>query len=230
MVTFIYRDPFKNIPIETREGASEVLRQAFNIRNRESKQRRFGFSTSEDAVTWVVFTYLLRSGQLAGALQRTGLIADETSIMAPALLLWGVPIGNDPRGAAIRKHLSDLCTSLREDADSFSEPDVIIDLGEKGLVFFEVKYHSRNDLKPGNYPGWSRYASAAALSWRFDDMKASGHYELARNWCLLKSLATDRCPFRKSYPDVLMMQSGQDRNGDNRARSLDCSMQGRIFL
>ena len=37
-------------------------------------------------------------------------------------------------------------------------------------------------------------------------------------------------PFRKSYPDVLMMQSGQDGNGDNGARTLDCSVQGRIFL
>ena len=38
------------------------------------------------------------------------------------------------------------------------------------------------------------------------------------------------CPFRKSYPDVLMMQSGQDRNSDNDTGPLDCSMQGRIFL
>ena len=38
------------------------------------------------------------------------------------------------------------------------------------------------------------------------------------------------CPFRKSYPDVLMMQPSQDRNGDNGARPLDCSTQGRIFL
>jgi hypothetical protein len=36
--------------------------------------------------------------------------------------------------------------------------------------------------------------------------------------------------FRKSYPDVLIMQSGQDGNGDNDARPLDCSMQGRVFL
>src|SRR5262249_43128803 len=105
MVTYIYRDPLKNIPIESREGASEVLSQALNIRNRESKQRLFGFSTSEDAVTWVVFTFLLRSGQLAGALQRAGLFADEKPIMPPALLLWGVPIGNDARGAAIRQRL-----------------------------------------------------------------------------------------------------------------------------
>jgi|ERR1019366_1830916 hypothetical protein len=34
------------------------------------------------------------------------------------------------------------------------------------------------------------------------------------------------CPFRKSYPGVLVMQPSQDRNGDNGTRSLDGSMQG----
>ena len=38
------------------------------------------------------------------------------------------------------------------------------------------------------------------------------------------------CPFRKSYPGVFVMQPSQDRNCDNGARSLDCSVQGRIFL
>jgi hypothetical protein len=38
------------------------------------------------------------------------------------------------------------------------------------------------------------------------------------------------CPFRKSYPAVLVMQPSQDRNSDNGARSLDSSMQWRIFL
>jgi hypothetical protein len=31
------------------------------------------------------------------------------------------------------------------------------------------------------------------------------------------------CPFRKLYPDVLMMEPGQDRNGYNGARPLDGS-------
>jgi hypothetical protein len=39
-----------------------------------------------------------------------------------------------------------------------------------------------------------------------------------------------RCPFRKSYPDVLVMQSCQDWNGGDDTGPLDCSMQGRIFL
>ena len=47
----------------------------------------------------------------------------------------------------------------------------------------------------------------------------------------LRSLCSSRnyCPFRKSYPDVLVMQSSQDGNGGNGARSLDRSMQRRIF-
>jgi hypothetical protein len=191
-VTYIHRDPLGNIPIESREGASHALGQALNVRNRESKRRRFGFSTSEDAVTWVVFTYLLRSNQLLAALRRAGLIADEPLTTTPTLLLWGAPIDNGPRGAEIRKQLSDLCACLQEDPNSFSEPDVIVDLGEDGLMFIEVKHRSGNDLQPADYAGWSRYASAARLSWRIKGVKASGCYELARNWCLLKSLAAER--------------------------------------
>jgi len=73
-----------------------------------------------------------------------------------------------------------------------SEPDVIIDHGEHGLIFIEVWHLSSNDLKPVDYPGWSRYASAARVDWRIEDIKTSGRYELAQNWCLLKSLAAER--------------------------------------
>jgi len=76
--------------------------------------------------------------------------------------------------------------------NSFSEPDVIVDFGEDGLMFIEVKHLSRNDLKPVDYSGWSRYGSPARLAWRIEDVKASGCYELARNWCLLKNLAEER--------------------------------------
>lgn len=191
-VTFIYRDPLANIPLECREGANDALSQALNVRNRESKRRRFGFSTSEDAVTWVVFTYLLRSGQLLSALQRVGLVADMVSSDAPTLLLWGVPVGDGAHGIEIRRQLSDLCTSLKEEPNSFSEPDVIVDLGAAGLMFIEVKHLSGNDLKPADYPGWSKYSSVARLKWQIEAVKASGCYELARNWSLLNGLAADR--------------------------------------
>jgi hypothetical protein len=37
------------------------------------------------------------------------------------------------------------------------------------------------------------------------------------------------CPFRKSYPHVLVMRSGQDENGDNGIGPLDRPSQGRVF-
>jgi len=121
-VTYIHRDPLMNIPIAIRDGASEALSQALNVRSRGSKRRRFGFSTSEDAVTWVVFTYLQRSGQLHTALRRAGLIAAGTFTTAPTLLLWGAPVDNCARGTEIRKQLSDLCTGLLEDPIPFPSP------------------------------------------------------------------------------------------------------------
>jgi hypothetical protein len=38
------------------------------------------------------------------------------------------------------------------------------------------------------------------------------------------------CPFRKSYPDVLVVQSSQNRNGDDGASALNCSMQWHVLL
>jgi bifunctional non-homologous end joining protein LigD len=40
----------------------------------------------------------------------------------------------------------------------------------------------------------------------------------------------DGCPFRKSYPHILMMESGQNGDGDDLPIPLDCSTQGCIFL
>jgi hypothetical protein len=37
------------------------------------------------------------------------------------------------------------------------------------------------------------------------------------------------CPFRKSYPDVLVVQPGQDWDGDNDTAPLDRASQGRIL-
>src|SRR5438105_2624551 len=69
-VTYIQREPLHNIPRQIREGADVALANALNVRNRLSKRKRFGFSTSEDAITWVVFVHLLRSGALESVLQR----------------------------------------------------------------------------------------------------------------------------------------------------------------
>jgi hypothetical protein len=192
-VTFIYSEPLMNVPKDCREGAKEVLARALNVQSRGSKLRRFGFSTSEDAVTWVVFTYLLRANRLLATLRRAELVSAGAAPGAPpTLLLWGVPVGDGCHGEEIRSRLKQVCGALGEDPASLSEPDVIVDLGDDGLLFIEVKYRSGNDQGPRDDSHWSRYATAPELGWNIDGIKASGCYELARNWCLLTTLADAR--------------------------------------
>lgn len=188
-VTYIHHYPLQNIPEKIRPGAGRVLDRALNERNRKSKRQRFGFSTSEDAVSWVVFAQLFRSGGLLATLQRTGVV-DQKVQTPPSLYLWGAPVDSDDDG--LRSELVDLCSRLGENPKSFSEPDVIVDLGPDGLVFIEVKHRSGNDLQSEDYPGWSRYFPADGLAWDEAAVKASGCYELARNWRLLRGLAGDR--------------------------------------
>ena len=191
-VTFIYRDPIKNIPAEIVDGAAECLQGSLNRQNLTTKRRRFGFSTSEDAVTWVVFAYLLRSGQLVRALKQCGVVMDSGSASEPSLLLWGSPVDASQPAMAIQARVVGLCDTVGEDRQSRSEPDVVIDLGNAGVIFVEVKYLSGNDSKPSDYPGWSRYMGKAGVFRDEAEVRASGCYELARNWRLLKGVAGDR--------------------------------------
>src|SRR5262249_7032990 len=156
-------------PKEAHAGALETLRAALNTQNREKKESYFGFSTSEDAVTWVVFDYLRRFGLLVPALQQLGLAPTEPRRLEPALLLWGVPIGTSKRAAALRDRLVRECAALGERPNSLSEPDVVFDLGDEGIALIEVKYLSGNDNQPNNYPNWSKYAAPGRLGWRFED-------------------------------------------------------------
>lgn len=189
--TWICREPLKGIPVEIREGAMETLRSAFNERNRRNKETRFGFSTSEDAITWVVFAYLVRSRGLTPALERLGLITSEPRVGTPTVLLWGVPINNYARGEVLKAELRDACRSFTENESSFSEPDVVVDFEGEGVLFIEAKYLASNDKKPADYSGWERYAEAD-LTWNYEAVRNSGYYELARNWCLLNRLAGAR--------------------------------------
>jgi hypothetical protein len=97
--TVIYGDACASVPIEVRDGLIGVLSNALNVRNRSSKLAKFGFSTSEDALTWTVFSYLAAQGLLCDALLECGVSFADRS---PALLLWGVPVDDkDGTGATV---------------------------------------------------------------------------------------------------------------------------------
>ena len=129
--TRIYQDPEMNVPEQSRGGIAETLKLALNERNRPSKRIKFGFSTSEDALTWTVFTYLNMTGQLRAARKPFDLM--DASSNTACLLLWGAPNPLDSRdGKRLRSELMEVCRRLRETGSSYSEPDVIIDFGKSG--------------------------------------------------------------------------------------------------
>ena len=153
--------------------------------------RKFGFTTSEDALTWTVFSYLQEQNSLA-KFARSFLAIEPSS--EPVLLLWGAPVPKDSgQRRMLRRSLSTVLDGLRDNKQSYSEPDVVLDFGMEGLVFIEVKYLSGNDLS-ANTLAIQRYVDASAA---FADHKraiSSGMYELVRNWRIGTDLAGIR-PF-----------------------------------
>lgn len=206
--TTIYKDPLKNIPIEAREGVEMVLAQTLSEKSRVTKHRRFGFSTSEDAVTWVVFSFLARHVPLglSGLGQR---LLGFTNAGKPTLLLWGAPVPADDAGNDLRARLVTVLDDIEKDKTQRSEPDVVLDYGTAGLAFIEVKLHAPNDeAKPAEASKFDKYLASPSAFVDPIMVKESRMYELTRNWRIGWDLAGQR-PFRlvNLGPATLFTQS-----------------------
>jgi len=206
--TTIYKDPLKNIPVEAREGVEMVLAQTLNEKSRVTKRRRFGFSTSEDAVTWVVFSFLALHAPLglSGLGQR---LLHFPNAGKPTLLLWGAPVPADSAGSELRARLVEVLDSIGEDKKRRSEPDVVLDYGPAGLAFIEVKLHAGNDVaKLADAVKFDRYVMNTSAVVVPTAVKSSQMYELARNWRIGWDLA-GQPPFRlvNLGPSSLFTQS-----------------------
>ncbi len=213
--TTIFDDPRLNVPEEVKDGVLDVLALTLNVRNRENKRVKFGFSTSEDNLTWTLFKFLNDSGQLTRVLRGAGLPIQEGVSRHEALLLWGVPIPLDressPVGWGIRRDLEEISNRLGEDPTSRTEPDVLIDFGAHGVFVIEVKHRSGTSLKDVGYPGWNRYYPAGSPLAYAASMRSSKCYELARNWRFGLELTTPtKRPFTLVYlgPDSLFQGEG----------------------
>lgn len=185
--TLIHRDPIANVPPEVRIGAHETLASALNERNRTNKLSKFGFSTSEDALTWTVFSYL--HGQHQGALTR---LYDQAfgvqSVRPPRLLLWGVPVPGGQAELHLAQRLVNVSKVLGENPTARSEPDVVLDFGAAGVVFIEVKYLSGNS-GTSNPSKFDPYVDGSAAFANPASVRDSDLYELARNWRIAHDLA-----------------------------------------
>jgi hypothetical protein len=182
-VVKIHRNPLDNIPTEVHEGALETLSHALNQLNRENKRKKFAFETSEDAATWTVFNYLKQRKCLCESLKRSGVEWLISADLEPTILLWGVPVpGSDRRGIDIKKNLITILNQIGEDPQKYSEPDVILDFGDIGVVIIEVKYRSPNDTLDEKSPKWEKYLHNSSAFADIIGIKKTGYYELARNW------------------------------------------------
>lgn len=193
IVVKIYRNPLDNIPPEIHDGALETLSNALNQLNRENKKKKFAFETSEDAVTWTVFNYFKQKKFLCDSLKLSGVDWLIQKDIEPTVLLWDVPVpGTERRGIDIRENLSTILDQIGENPKKYSEPDVILDFGDIGVVVIEVKYRSPNDTLNENSPKWEKYLLNSSAFSDIIGVKKTGYYELARNWRIAWDLAGGR--------------------------------------
>jgi hypothetical protein len=216
--TVLFDNPLMNVPVQVHGGLLETLALALNERNRDNKRVKFGFSTSEDALTWTVFKYLHDSTRLMAVLRRAGLPIPDRVSRPDAMLLWGVPVpldrvGNE-RGWLVRAQLEAIADKLDENAGSRTEPDVLIDLGPHGVTIIEVKHRNPTDVRASDYAGWNYYYPPDSPLAYAAAMRLSKCYELARNWRFGLELAAEpRRPSTLVYlgPGELFRGSGAKR-------------------
>jgi hypothetical protein len=84
-------------------------------------------------------------------------------------------------------------SGLGENPVSCTEPDVILDVGDGGVIVIEVKFGSANDYRRD--ANWGLYLPNAGAFSNPEEAQASGLYELLRNWRIAHELADGR-PFR----------------------------------
>ena len=216
--TTIYCNPFDNIPAQVRCNLKEVLAQSLNVRKRNRKRVEIGFSTSEDAVTWTLFSYLALHE--TGAFERLGRRWLGVPVKPPTVLFWGVPVPQARKGYKIRDRLISILDRIGEASTRRSEPDIVIDYDRCGLIFIEVKLNSKNDSST-DLNKMERYIAGNPAFVDSAKVKLSGLYQLTRNWRIGWDLAAGR-PFRlvNLGPKTLFARPGQLDNFREWARSL----------
>lgn len=199
--TLIYKDYRNNIPSNLLEHLDETLEKTLNTTNRENKKIKLGFSTSEDAVSWIFIKYFLVNDKLP-VLQKILNLEDEIS----EILMWGVPQIN--RNSGYTEKLQHICDSLGEDKKYYTEPDIII-ITKSESVFIEVKVKSGNDKQAADNRNYDKYL----LDKFYTDIEAakkSSYYELIRNWTIGNIFAENNFKLINLAPQKLFSNENQD--------------------
>lgn len=172
--TIIYNDYIKSIPAKLLDNLTISLKNSQNIRNRKNKENKFGFSTSEDAFTWIFIKYHIQDNRL-------NKLADYFSLKneIQEILLWGVP--QIQSKSQLGNELQNICKKLGENENSLSEPDIIL-VTSNEVAFVEVKLKSKNEIKENEDDKINKYLNPF---YRDNSLAIkSKHYELIRNWTI----------------------------------------------
>lgn len=177
----IYNKYFENVPELLRQDLDFSLNHSINEMNRKNKKNKFGFSTSEDALTWSFFKYFVVKNKFSDLLKILSIKSNETAF---DIYLWGTNICKINNNLDFIDNFNEVSDSFNEVLSKRTEPDVIIKLKDK-LVFIEVKYLSSNELKTDKEK-FKKYLVPDVLE---KEVIESEHYELFRNWAFASKLS-----------------------------------------
>ncbi|MBC5842622.1 hypothetical protein H8R23_14505 [Flavobacterium sp. F-380] len=180
--TLIYKYYKDNIPELLRQDIDFALDNSISHINKVNKRIKFGFSTSEDALTWTFFNYFVLNNRLQDLLKILNIDSDDTSDYD--VYLWGVNICSKTLNTELNQRLKAASILFKENLKGRTEPDVIINLKDK-LVFIEVKYKSPNDIQT-NIEKFKKYS---INDYDIDSLAKNGLYELYRNWAFVSELS-----------------------------------------
>jgi len=183
--TLIFKNHVHNVPEEVRANLGLVLQNSLNIRNRTSKKRKFGYTTSEDALTWTLFRYAQTSNRLPSIIKY---ITGTVPTGATDIYFWGVSANNNGFISNTKyQHLVEFLRGIGENKQSLSEPDIIIE-DDKSVIIFEVKFNSLNDRQKCSAK-WEKYYSKKYFTQSILDKDGLQEYQLIRNWFIGNELA-----------------------------------------
>lgn len=129
---------------------------------------------------------------LASAVSDLGLL-QQVAAAPPTVLFWG----RESPGTSSKEvgdALAGISERLGEQKNHRTEPDVILDFGRAGVVFFEAKLGSSNDSKDNAQHHWDKYVLGTPAFRDAEMAIGTRLYQLARNWRFAYELADDR-PF-----------------------------------
>lgn len=179
--TMIYKNYQDNIPELVRQNLDQALSNSVNEMNRKNKLNKFGFSTSEDALTWSFFNYFIVSNRYSDLRDLLSVKSDETFF---DIYLWGSKINSANNDIEIIENFLEVSDSFKEIKSKRTEPDVVLKLGDK-LIFIEVKYRSKNEITNDAY----KFENYLIPDIDINKVISSGHYELYRNWAFASKLS-----------------------------------------